>query len=49
MTTPCSDLRQARPHKPLLRLCGLVVIGSRVQPDRREDGDKTKVEETRGV
>ncbi|CAG01916.1 unnamed protein product [Tetraodon nigroviridis] len=49
MTTPCSDLRQAQPHKPLLRLCGLVVIGSRVQPDRREDGDKTKVEETRGV
>lgn len=50
MTTPASDLRQARPHKPLLTLCGRVVIRSRTQPNRREDGcDEMKVEETRGV
>lgn len=48
MTTPSSDLRQARPHKPVLTLCGYVVF--RAQPHRRDGAqDKTNVEETGGL
>lgn len=46
MTTPSSDLQQARPHKPVLTLCGYVIITSQ----RGDDGqDKTNVQETRGL
>ncbi|XP_068573531.1 sodium- and chloride-dependent GABA transporter 2-like [Cebidichthys violaceus] len=34
MTTPSSDLRQARPHKPILTLCKRVVLKAQVRPNR---------------
>uniref|UniRef100_A0A8C4IG97 Transporter n=1 Tax=Dicentrarchus labrax TaxID=13489 RepID=A0A8C4IG97_DICLA len=41
MTTPSSDLRQVRPHKPILTLCKRVIFGPQRQPntsvDRREE------------
>eukprot|EP00066_Takifugu_rubripes_P022393 XP_011611659.1 PREDICTED: sodium- and chloride-dependent GABA transporter 2-like [Takifugu rubripes] len=50
MTTPSSDLRQARPQKPVLTLCGYVVFRARAQPHRRDDAqDKTNMEEMRGL
>lgn len=50
MTTPSSDLRQARPHKPVLTLCGYVVFRARAQPHRGDDAhDKVNVEETGGL
>lgn len=33
MTTPSSDLRQARPHRPALTLCKRVIRAGRVQPE----------------
>eukprot|EP00066_Takifugu_rubripes_P022394 XP_011611660.1 PREDICTED: sodium- and chloride-dependent betaine transporter-like isoform X1 [Takifugu rubripes] len=33
VTTPSSDLRQARPHKPALTLCKHVVCAGQVQPE----------------
>ncbi|XP_054480685.1 sodium- and chloride-dependent GABA transporter 2-like [Anoplopoma fimbria] len=35
MTTPSSDLRQARPHKPILTLCKRVIFKAQVQPNRQ--------------
>lgn len=33
MTTPSSDLRQAKPHKPILTLCKRVIFGAQVKPN----------------
>lgn len=50
MTTPSGDLRQARPHKPVLTLCGYVIFGAQAQPHRRDEAhDKVNVEETGGL
>ncbi|XP_077450174.1 sodium- and chloride-dependent betaine transporter-like [Stigmatopora argus] len=46
MTTPSSDLRQAKPHNPVLTVCGRVVH----RPDRaREHDDKMAAMEVTGV
>uniref|UniRef100_A0A3Q1GMR7 Transporter n=1 Tax=Acanthochromis polyacanthus TaxID=80966 RepID=A0A3Q1GMR7_9TELE len=34
MTTPSRDLRQAKPHKPVLTLCGYVIFKAQVPPNR---------------
>ncbi|CAJ1054832.1 sodium- and chloride-dependent GABA transporter 2-like [Xyrichtys novacula] len=51
MTTPSSDLRQARPHKPILTLCNLTVLRAQGQPNRRADESHEKImmEEPSGV
>ncbi|XP_074554739.1 sodium- and chloride-dependent GABA transporter 2-like [Halichoeres trimaculatus] len=43
MTTPSSDLRQARPNKPILTLCNLVVFKAQKQPNRWTDENHDKV------
>ncbi|KAM6961577.1 sodium- and chloride-dependent betaine transporter-like [Tautogolabrus adspersus] len=47
MTTPSSDLRQARPHKPILTLCGKVIFKAQGKPNRSvdEEDDKMVMEE----
>lgn len=50
MNSPSGDLRQARPHKPILTLCSLVVFDAEAQPDRSEsEHGKEVMEETQGV
>lgn len=51
MTTPSSDLRQARPHKPLLTLCKYVIVKSQGPPARTVDdsNEKMRMEEPSGV
>lgn len=36
MTTPSSDLRQARPQRPALTLCKRVICAGRVQPENHD-------------
>ncbi|CAN9508177.1 unnamed protein product [Ophioblennius macclurei] len=41
MAKPSSDLRQARPHKPILTMCGCVIFKSQAPPSRRaEEGNE---------
>nr|XP_061815861.1 sodium- and chloride-dependent betaine transporter-like [Nerophis lumbriciformis] len=47
MTTPSSDLRQARPHQPVLTLCDRVIFAASKPPGRRDD--KIMMEEPSGV
>ncbi|KAM4570035.1 sodium- and chloride-dependent GABA transporter 2-like [Odontesthes bonariensis] len=49
MTTPSKDLRQIRPHKPVLTICNLVIF--KAQPNRSVDArsDKRIMEETSRV
>ncbi|XP_034528867.1 sodium- and chloride-dependent GABA transporter 2-like isoform X2 [Notolabrus celidotus] len=51
MTTPSSDLRQARPNKPILTFCNRVVFRAQGQPNRRMDEahEKVMMEEPSGV
>ncbi|XP_071357654.1 sodium- and chloride-dependent GABA transporter 2-like [Trachinotus anak] len=43
MSTPSSDLRQARPHKPVLTLCKHVIFKSQGPPIRRADERNEKM------
>ncbi|XP_068442323.1 sodium- and chloride-dependent betaine transporter-like [Clinocottus analis] len=43
MTTPSRDLRQARPHKPILTLCKCVIFKAQVQPNSRVEERKEEV------
>lgn len=43
MTRPSSDLRQARPHKPVLTLCGCVVFKSQAPPSRSTEEANEKM------
>ncbi|XP_029317596.1 sodium- and chloride-dependent betaine transporter-like [Cottoperca gobio] len=47
MTTPSSDLRQAKPHKPILTLCKHVIFKAQVPPNRHveENNEKMMMEE----
>ncbi|XP_041832928.1 sodium- and chloride-dependent GABA transporter 2-like [Melanotaenia boesemani] len=51
MTTPSKDLRQIRPHKPVLTLCNLVIFKGQRQPKRGVDdsNEKMVMEEPSGV
>ncbi|XP_040002387.1 sodium- and chloride-dependent GABA transporter 2-like [Xiphias gladius] len=51
MTTPSSDLRQARPHKPVLTLCKHVIFKAQGPPSFSVDerNDKIMMEDTSGV
>nr|XP_046234742.1 sodium- and chloride-dependent betaine transporter-like [Scatophagus argus]XP_046234743.1 sodium- and chloride-dependent betaine transporter-like [Scatophagus argus] len=51
MATPSSDLRQARPHKPILTLFKMVIFKAQARPNRREDerSEKLMMEEPSGV
>ncbi|KAL0963035.1 hypothetical protein UPYG_G00348760 [Umbra pygmaea] len=50
ITTPSSDLRQARPHQPRLTLCKYVIIKGQEEPPRiNGEDEKLALEETVGV
>eukprot|EP00064_Thunnus_orientalis_P002224 superscaffoldBa00000155_g2231 len=51
MTTPSSDLRQARAHKPVLTLCSKVIFKAQGQPNNSVDkrNEKMMIEEPIGV
>ncbi|XP_071392467.1 sodium- and chloride-dependent betaine transporter-like isoform X2 [Centroberyx affinis] len=51
MTTPSSDLRQARPQKPVLTLCSHVIFRAQEKPPRPagERHEKLMMEEASGV
>ncbi|CAB1346182.1 unnamed protein product [Coregonus sp. 'balchen'] len=51
MTTPSSDLRQARPHEPRLTVCDHVIIKGQEKPPRiaGEQDEKLVMEESSGV
>ncbi|XP_041636440.1 sodium- and chloride-dependent betaine transporter-like [Cheilinus undulatus] len=43
MTTPSKDLRQARPNKPILTLCGKVIFRAQWKPNRSADEGSEKM------
>ncbi|KAI3366388.1 hypothetical protein L3Q82_000546 [Scortum barcoo] len=51
MTTPSSDLRQVRPHKPILTLCGHAIFKAQAPPNRNVDerNEKLMMEESNRV
>ncbi|XP_059181411.1 sodium- and chloride-dependent betaine transporter-like [Centropristis striata] len=49
MTISSSDLRQARPNKPLITLCGRVIRKARVRPNRHVEENEKVLMEDRGV
>ncbi|TKS90829.1 Sodium- and chloride-dependent GABA transporter 3 [Collichthys lucidus] len=43
MITPSSDLRQAKPHKPILQLCKCVIFKAQSPPSRRAEEGNDKM------